>query len=198
MVDVNRFTGERTACLAIQEFGRRDGNPGTKIFAKWRARLFDGMLVGSELEAAGGVLIASTTIAWFGLHESEKYYGDCSSISNNLHITSTGVAVASRPAKPHYISLQPYTQEELATLTQALARARGFSLTPSAAMLVAQVAAGSPQKLQSVLRLLPASEGSEVPEEDAANVLAQLGFQLTRAAGRPSAPGAPAGRTPRR
>jgi hypothetical protein len=56
MVYVNRFTGERTACLAIQEFGRRDGNPGTKMFAKWRAPLFDGMLVGSELEAAGGVL----------------------------------------------------------------------------------------------------------------------------------------------
>lgn len=56
MVYVNRFTGDRTSCLAIQEFGRKDGNPGTEIFAKWRARLFDGTLIDSELEAAGGVL----------------------------------------------------------------------------------------------------------------------------------------------
>lgn len=54
-------------------------------------------------------------------------------------------------------------------------------------MLVAQVAAGSPQKLQSVLRLLPVSEGSEVPEEDAANVLAQLGFQVVPG-GEPTVP----------
>lgn len=72
-------------------------------------------------------------------------------------------------------------------MAQALARARGFSLTPSAAVLVARVAAGSPQKLQSVLRLLPASEGSEVPEEDATKVLAQLGFQVVPG-GEPAVP----------
>lgn len=108
----------------------------------------------------------------------------------------TGIGIAPRQSAvppalaslfPIVISLQPYTQEELATLAQALARARGFSLTPSAAMLVAQVAAASPQKLQSVLRLLPASEGSEVPEEDAANVLAQFGFQVVPG-GEPTVP----------
>jgi hypothetical protein len=48
MISVNRATGERTPCLAIQEFGRRDGNPGSGIFAKWRD------LSLNRLEMAGG------------------------------------------------------------------------------------------------------------------------------------------------
>jgi len=35
MVSVDLATNKRTACLAVCEFGRRDGELGTSIFAKW-------------------------------------------------------------------------------------------------------------------------------------------------------------------
>jgi hypothetical protein len=48
MSSVDSATSERTPCLAIQEFGRRDGNPGSGIFAKWRD------LSLNRIEMAGG------------------------------------------------------------------------------------------------------------------------------------------------
>src|SRR6266849_1022786 len=94
----------------------------------------------------------------------------------------TEVTPKLRALFPVTVVLQPYSESELSAIAYALARARGFSLSPGAAALIGRSSGGSLRRLRSVLQFAGRPGAAEVSEADASAALAILGHRVMEGA----------------
>lgn len=79
---------------------------------------------------------------------------------------------------PVSVILQPYSVTELGEIAQKIALTKQMCLPPGTALLLARIARGSAQRLKTALQLLEPSADGEITEQDAANTLSALGFDV--------------------
>jgi len=76
------------------------------------------------------------------------------------------------------VSLQHYSESEKSAVAQAIARARGLTLTPGAATLIGRSSGGALRNVRSAIRLAGRPGATEVSEADVSQAWAILGHQV--------------------